>query len=104
MFSCCSSPIIITHPVSILHKSIAARDRPVRLADGPIMTLCSFVKNASLAAPFYSGIGGMVYVNSNGDKDADFSLLDLDPMTGKYRVSNRIYARYADHISLPYLS
>ena len=38
----------------------------------------------------------MVYVNPNGDKDADFSLLDLNPVTGKYRVSYRITAKYAD--------
>ena len=29
----------------------------------------------------------MVYVNQNGDRDADFSLLDLDPVSGEYRVS-----------------
>ena len=34
-------------PVSILHKSIAGRYRPVRIADGPITTRCRFIKNAS---------------------------------------------------------
>ena len=34
-------------PVSILYKSIAARYRPVRVADGPITTRCRFIKNAS---------------------------------------------------------
>ena len=34
-------------PVSILHKSIAGRYRPVRVADGPITTRCRFIKNAS---------------------------------------------------------
>ena len=33
--------------VSILHKSIAGRYRPVRLADGPITARYIFVKNAS---------------------------------------------------------
>ena len=28
-----------------------------------------------------------MYVNENGDRDTDFSLLDLEPVTGKYRVS-----------------
>ena len=35
-------------PVSILHKSIAGRYRPVRVADGPITARCRFIKNASL--------------------------------------------------------
>ena len=33
-------------PVSILHKSIAGRYRPVRVADGPITARCRFKKNA----------------------------------------------------------
>ena len=36
-------------PLSILHKSIAGRYRPVRVADGPIMARCRFTKNASWA-------------------------------------------------------
>ena len=36
------------NPVSILHKSIAGRYRPVRVADGPIMARCRFIKNATL--------------------------------------------------------
>ena len=35
-------------PVSILHKSIAGRYRPVSIADGPITTRCRFIKNANL--------------------------------------------------------
>ena len=35
------------YPVSILHKSIAGRYRPVRVADGPITVRCRFIKNAS---------------------------------------------------------
>ena len=34
-------------PASILHKSIAGRYRPVRVADGPITARCRFIKNAS---------------------------------------------------------
>ena len=34
-------------PVSILHKCIAGRYRPVRVADGPITARCRFIKNAS---------------------------------------------------------
>ena len=36
--------------VSILHKSIAGRDRPVIVADGPITAPCRFIKNSSLGA------------------------------------------------------
>ena len=38
---------IQTDPVSILHKSIAGRYRPVRVADGPITARCRFIKNNS---------------------------------------------------------
>ena len=34
-------------PVSILHKSITGRYRPVRVADGAITARCRFIKNAS---------------------------------------------------------
>ena len=37
-------------PVSILHKSIAGRYRPVWVADGPITARCRFIKNASWGA------------------------------------------------------
>ena len=36
-----------TYPVSILHKSIAGRYQPVRVADGLITDRCRFIKNAS---------------------------------------------------------
>ena len=43
-----------THiPVSILHKSIAGRCRPVRVADGPIMARCRFIKNASWDVSYF---------------------------------------------------
>ena len=35
--------IIKYGPVSILHKSIAGRYRPVRVADGPITARCRFM-------------------------------------------------------------
>ena len=37
----------VCFPVSILHKSIAGRYRPVKVADGPITARCRFIKNAS---------------------------------------------------------
>ena len=39
--------VSLTFPVSILHKSIAGRYRPVRVADGPITARYRFIKNAS---------------------------------------------------------
>ena len=38
---------VMSFPVSILHKSIVGRYRPVRVADGPITALYRFTKNAS---------------------------------------------------------
>ena len=38
------------NPVSILHKSIAGRYRPVRVADGPITGRYRFINNASWEA------------------------------------------------------
>ena len=29
----------------------------------------------------------MVYMNENGDRDTDFTLIDVDPITGDWRVS-----------------
>ena len=36
-------------PISSLYNSIAGHYRPVRVADGPIMVRCRFIKNASWA-------------------------------------------------------
>lgn len=32
------------------------------------------------------GITGTVSIDSNGDRNADYSLLDMDPRTGKFEV------------------
>ncbi|XP_060585634.1 atrial natriuretic peptide receptor 1-like, partial [Ruditapes philippinarum] len=34
----------------------------------------------------FPGIGGPVFVNENGDRDTDFTLLDLNPNTGEFQV------------------
>uniref|UniRef100_A0A6P7GTR8 Atrial natriuretic peptide receptor 1 n=1 Tax=Diabrotica virgifera virgifera TaxID=50390 RepID=A0A6P7GTR8_DIAVI len=34
----------------------------------------------------FSGITGQVRIDSNGDRDADYSILDLNPITGKFEV------------------
>ena len=35
---------------------------------------------------FPSGIGGIVDINENGDRDTDFTLIDVDPVSGNWRV------------------
>jgi len=32
------------------------------------------------------GITGVVSIDANGDRNADYSLLDMDPRTGKFEV------------------
>lgn len=32
------------------------------------------------------GITGHVRIDNNGDRDADYSILDLDPITGRFEV------------------
>lgn len=34
----------------------------------------------------FDGITGDVRIDDNGDRDADYSVLDLDPITGKFEV------------------
>ena len=34
----------------------------------------------------FTGIGGLMYVNANGDSDPDFTLLDSEPLEGDWRV------------------
>lgn len=34
----------------------------------------------------FSGITGHVRIDDDGDRDADYSILDLDPITGKFEV------------------
>ena len=39
---------------------------------------------------FISGITGNVSINDNGDRDADYALLDMDPETGIFQVERLI--------------
>ena len=34
----------------------------------------------------FSGVTGTVYINDNGDRIADYALLDMDPEDGKFKV------------------
>ena len=47
---------------SILHKSIAGRYRPARVADGPITARCRFMKNASWDSNYPKYLLNSVYV------------------------------------------
>lgn len=38
---------------------------------------------------FVSGITGDVYIDDNGDRITDYSLLDMDPESGEFRVSHQ---------------
>ena len=36
----------------------------------------------------FSGVTGTVYINDNGDRIADYALLDMDPEDGKFKVGS----------------
>ena len=36
---------------------------------------------------FDSGVTGTVYINDNGDRIADYALLDMDPEDGRFKVT-----------------
>jgi hypothetical protein len=38
-----------------------------------------------------TGITGHVRIDDNGDRDADYSVLDLDPITGRFEVVGHYY-------------
>lgn len=39
----------------------------------------------------FLGITGHVRIDDNGDRDADYSILDLDPITGRFEVVAHYY-------------
>nr|XP_029730687.1 atrial natriuretic peptide receptor 1-like isoform X2 [Aedes albopictus] len=41
----------------------------------------------------FDGITGNVRIDDNGDRDADYSILDLDPITGRFEVVAHYYGR-----------
>lgn len=40
---------------------------------------------------FHIGITGHVRIDDNGDRDADYSIIDLDPITGRFEVVAHYY-------------
>ena len=49
-----------------------------------ILRKVSYVNYISL------GVTGNVSINDNGDRSADYALLDMDPETSKFRVSEKV--------------
>ncbi|XP_026810639.1 atrial natriuretic peptide receptor 1-like [Rhopalosiphum maidis] len=39
----------------------------------------------------FSGVTGRVRIDENGDRDADYAILDLDPITGRFEVVAKYY-------------
>lgn len=48
------------------------------------------ILNRFLSFP-YVGITGHVRIDDNGDRDADYSIIDLDPITGRFEVVAHYY-------------
>ena len=61
-------------------------DMPVCLESDITAKYISYMDrtNTTLIIP---GISGNVSIDENGDRNADYSLLDMDPATSKFRVS-----------------
>lgn len=38
-----------------------------------------------------TGVTGRVRIDENGDRDADYAILDLDPITGRFEMVARYY-------------
>ncbi|XP_055376635.1 atrial natriuretic peptide receptor 1 isoform X2 [Condylostylus longicornis] len=45
----------------------------------------------------FHGITGHVRIDDNGDRDADYSILDLDPITGKFEVVAHYYGLHRNY-------
>ncbi|XP_070492916.1 atrial natriuretic peptide receptor 1 isoform X2 [Chironomus tepperi] len=49
----------------------------------------------------FQGITGVVRIDDNGDRDADYSLLDLDPVTGRFEVVSHYYGANRSLVAVP---
>ncbi|XP_068144161.1 atrial natriuretic peptide receptor 1 [Drosophila tropicalis] len=45
----------------------------------------------------FEGITGLVRIDNNGDRDADYSILDLDPINGKFSVVAHYYGLHKEY-------
>ncbi|KAH3838472.1 hypothetical protein DPMN_111882 [Dreissena polymorpha] len=59
-----------------LNETLAAGENP---RNGPIVVRRMWNRT-------FEGIGGPAYVNANGDRDTDFTLLDLNPNNGEFQA------------------
>lgn len=50
---------------------------------------------------FISGITGHVRIDSVGDRDADYAILDLDPVTGKFEVGYSFVLNFYFYPTVP---
>jgi atrial natriuretic peptide receptor A len=44
-----------------------------------------------------AGITGTVSIDENGDRNADYSLLDMDPVSGKFQVVANYYGNRKEY-------
>lgn len=49
----------------------------------------------------FEGITGTVSIDSNGDRNADYSLLDMDPNTGKFEVVANYFGKDKKYMPVP---
>ena len=52
-----------------------------------MVTMISGIRFLYIMVTMISGITGNVSIDDNGDRNADYSLLDMDPDTGEFEVS-----------------
>lgn len=45
----------------------------------------------------YSGMTGRVRIDENGDRDADYAILDLDPITGRFEMVARYHGEMRNY-------
>uniref|UniRef100_A0A1A9WQW4 Uncharacterized protein n=1 Tax=Glossina brevipalpis TaxID=37001 RepID=A0A1A9WQW4_9MUSC len=49
------------------------------------------LREASIYTRDFHGVTGHVHIDDNGDRDANYSILDLDPINGKFAVVVHYY-------------
>ncbi|XP_052826119.1 atrial natriuretic peptide receptor 1 [Octopus bimaculoides] len=49
----------------------------------------------------FEGITGTVSIDENGDRSADYSLLDMDPLTGKFEVVANYFGNKKQYVPVP---
>ena len=52
-----------------------------------LVTIISDIRLKFIMVTIITGITGNVSIDDNGDRNADYSLLDMDPDTGEFEVT-----------------